>query len=99
VCNCAPDRSFATSIFHEGNDSMSAISHPAMRESFASKPILAGVHADHRPQDIFFARTQSPAMRKLEWESRMKPLRSWGPVALWGLAILMFVAASASLVR
>ena len=78
---------------------MSALGHPAMQESFASKPILAGLHADHRPQDIYFARTQSPAMSKLEWESRMKPLRSWGPTALWGMVILMFVAVSASLVR
>jgi hypothetical protein len=78
---------------------MSAIAHSETGKPLNSKTLLIGVHADHRPQDIFFARTQSPAMRKLEWESRVKPLRSWAPVALWGLAILMFVAASATLVR
>jgi len=78
---------------------MSAIAHPAIREAFNRKAFVIGLHADHRPQDIFFARTQSPAMSKLEWESRMKPLRSWGPMALWGMVILMFVAASATLVR
>jgi hypothetical protein len=78
---------------------MSAIGHSTIRETFNSKAFLIGTHADHRPQDIFFARTQSLVMSGLEWETRLKPLHSWGPIALWGMAILMFVATSASLVR
>jgi len=64
-----------------------------------NRALFVGIHADHRSQDIFFARTQSVGMNALEWDSRLKPLRSWGVIGLWGIAILMFVAASASLVR
>jgi len=64
-----------------------------------SRALLIGAHADHRSQDVFFARTQSIRMNALEWESRLRPLRSWGVIALWSITILMFVAASASLVR
>ena len=35
-------------------------------------------HADYRREDYVFARQQSLAMRGLEWESRLKPIRPWG---------------------
>jgi hypothetical protein len=78
---------------------MSAIAHSETENSLNSNAPLIGLHADHRPQDPFFARVQSPGLRKLEWESRMRPLRSWGPGAVWALAILLFVAAYVSLLR
>ena len=34
-------------------------------------------HADYRHEDYFFARTQSRALRVLEWEHSDKPLHSW----------------------
>jgi hypothetical protein len=73
---------------------MPAIAHLPIRESFNSGTFPIGLHADHRPQDVFFPRTQSPAFRDAEWESRIAPLRSWSQFALWGLAILMFAAAA-----
>jgi hypothetical protein len=77
---------------------MSANGYPATSDVFNSKAFLIGLHADHRPQDVFFARTQSQAFRDAEWEVRVKPLQSWGQFVLWGLAILMFVISAASIV-
>jgi len=34
-------------------------------------------HANYRHEDYFFARTQSRALRDLEWERSDKPLHSW----------------------
>ena len=34
-------------------------------------------HADYRHEDYFFQRTQSRALRALEWEDSGKPLHSW----------------------
>ena len=34
-------------------------------------------HANYRHEDYFFARTQSRALRALEWEHSGKPLHSW----------------------
>jgi hypothetical protein len=34
-------------------------------------------HADYRHEDYFFQRTQSRALRALEWEESGKPLQSW----------------------
>ena len=77
---------------------MSTTAHPASDGSFNCKSILIGPHTDHRTQDLYFARTQSRELRETAWESRIKPLQSWGAFVLWGLVVLMF-AASLSLVR
>ncbi len=37
-------------------------------------------HADYRHEDYFFARTQSRALRDLEWEHSDKPLHSWSEI-------------------
>ena len=34
-------------------------------------------HADYRHEDYFFQRTQSRALRALEWEDSGKSLHSW----------------------
>ena len=79
---------------------MSAIGHFPNGVSFNQKAFLIGMHADHRPQDVHFARTQSREFRELAWKSRLKPWRSWAEIALWVLAIVAFgAAASSSLVR
>jgi len=78
---------------------MSAIGHFANGVSFNDKAFLISMHADHRPQDIYFARTQSREFRQLAWKSRMKPWRSWAEIALWALAIgVLCAAASSSLI-
>jgi hypothetical protein len=34
-------------------------------------------HANYRHEDYFFSRTQSRALRALEWEHSDRPLHSW----------------------
>jgi len=43
-------------------------------------------HADYRHEDYFFARTQSRALRALEWERSAKPLQSWSELLYPALA-------------
>jgi hypothetical protein len=44
-------------------------------------------HADYRHEDYFFSRTQSRALRALEWEQTGKPLHSWSEILYPGLAV------------
>ena len=37
-------------------------------------------HADYRHEDYFFQRTQSRALKALEWEDSGKPLQSWSDI-------------------
>jgi hypothetical protein len=46
---------------------------------------IAGARADYRASDYFFQRTQSPATRDAEWESRLKPLKPWNEILTIGL--------------
>ncbi len=52
-------------------------------------------HADYRHEDYFFNRTQSRALRALEWEHSDKPLHSWSellyPTALAVGAVVALV--------
>ena len=75
---------------------MSAIGKFASGPSFNEKAFLISMHADHRPQDIYFARTQSREFRQLAWKSRLRPWRSWVEIALWALAIGVFAAVASS---
>jgi len=43
-------------------------------------------HANYRHEDYFFARTQSRALRALEWEHSDKPLHSWSELLYPALA-------------
>jgi len=38
--------------------------------------VLSG-YADYSHDALMFARQQSPALRELEWENRLRPLKSW----------------------
>ena len=49
-----------------------------------------GAHADYRREDFVFARTQSLAMRGMEWESRIKPIKPWAPNFVANLAFSIF---------
>ncbi len=53
-------------------------------------PHIAGAHADYRREDYMFQRTQSQAMRELEWEDRVKPMRPWAPNFVANLAFEIF---------
>jgi hypothetical protein len=49
-----------------------------------------GAHADYRREDFVFARQQSLAMRQMEWESRLKPIKPWGSNLVANLAFEIF---------
>jgi hypothetical protein len=49
-----------------------------------------GAHADYRREDFVFARTQSLAMRAMQWERRLKPIRPWGSNLVANLAFEIF---------
>ena len=67
-----------------------ARAYPALPQKEAPRIICA--HADHRRSDFVFQRTQSLTMRAAPWERRIRPLRSWSEIAVYGM--LLFVAAS-----
>ena len=50
---------------------MSAIGMPD------GKNFALSAYADYRRDAMMFARQQSPALRELEWEDRVRPLKSW----------------------
>jgi hypothetical protein len=77
---------------------MSALGHSPIGVSFNDKTFLISMHADHRPQDVYFARTQSRAFGELAWKSRLKPWRSWIELARWFVIGVLVVAASTSLI-
>jgi hypothetical protein len=62
------------------------------------KGFRMSAYADYRHDHLVFARQQSNALRELDWEDRIPPLKSWSSLlapwlALAGLAavILPFV--------
>jgi hypothetical protein len=54
-------------------------------------------HADYRHEDYFFARTQSRALRGLEWEHSGKPLHSWSELLYPAVAAAGAVIAMAGI--
>ena len=56
----------------------------------AEEHAVIGAHADYRREDFVFSRTQSPQLRELEWESRIKPLKPWVPNFAANLAMAIF---------
>ena len=60
-----------------------AVNQSLLRNS--REPII-GAHADYSRNDYIFPRQQSLAMREMEWEGRLKPLRSWGGNVVANLA-------------
>ena len=49
-----------------------------------------GANADYRRDDYIFPRQQSLAMRQMEWEDRLKPIRPWGSNIVANLAWTIF---------
>lgn len=62
------------------------------RKAVADDTRVIGAHADYRREDFVFARTQSPTMRDMEWESRIKPMRPRVPNFVANLAFALFAA-------
>lgn len=56
---------------------------------FAKRARVIGAHADHNRADFVFLRTQSLTLRDLPWEDRIKPMKSWGEIALYGGATVL----------
>lgn len=54
--------------------------------------MVISAHADYRPQDFYFARTQSPALRAAKWESRIRPMHSWSELALYASGLTVVLA-------
>jgi hypothetical protein len=50
-----------------------------------AQPVI-GLLAEYRREDYVFAREQSYAMQRLEWEERVPPIRCWGLNAVADLA-------------
>ena len=57
---------------------------------------VIGAHADYRPEDFFFARTQSVSLRAAKWQSRIKPQRSWSEIALYCAGLIAILVAGFS---
>jgi hypothetical protein len=63
-----------------------------------SKNFAVSAYADYRHDTLVFPRQQSPILREMEWENRLKPLQSWSSllgrgaaVALLAILVLPFV--------
>jgi hypothetical protein len=76
---------------------MSAVGRSNTGSGFNDRAFLIGAHADFRTDDYYFLRTQSLQFARLQWEERIKPLRSWGDLALSATEISIIVLASLSL--
>jgi hypothetical protein len=55
------------------------------RANFDSKYKIIGSHADYKPSDYIFPRSQSIALREAVWESRLRPLKPWSELAAIGV--------------
>lgn len=49
--------------------------------------MLVGAHADYNRADFVFQRAQSIPLSATPWEARLKPLRSWSELAMYGGAM------------
>jgi hypothetical protein len=61
--------------------------YPAPPRKTAPRIICA--HADHRRADFIFQRTQSLTMRDAPWENRIRPMRSWSEISIYGFLLLL----------
>jgi hypothetical protein len=58
------------------------------RTVFDSKCKIIGSHADYKPSDFMFLRSQSLSFREAPWESRLRPLKPWSELAAIGVLAL-----------
>jgi hypothetical protein len=64
----------------------------------AFAPRIISAHAEHRRNDFIFPRTQSLAFRDAPWEERIKPLRSWSEISVYGAVALAATALVTALI-
>ena len=55
------------------------------RDILDAKCKIIGSHADYRPSDFMFLRSQSVAFKETPWESRMRPMTPWSELAAIGI--------------
>ena len=67
------------------------------RTIFDSKCTIIGSHADYKPSDFMFLRSQSIAFRDAPWESRLRPLIPWSEIAAVGILAVTAAVASVTL--
>jgi hypothetical protein len=67
-------------------------------ESVAAMSYLSA-HADYRHEDYYFARTQSRALRALEWEHSEKPLQSWSQILYPALGVASTLLAALEIIH
>lgn len=82
-----PERSLS------GLKTMSAIGISARNAAYKPRSMVIGAHADYRPEDFFFARTQSLVSREAKWESRIRPMHSWSEIALYSAGLVAVLIA------
>jgi hypothetical protein len=79
-------RDLPSGLANKGLKSMSAIGYSAPR----ARDFHISACADWRQEQLVFARQQSLAMRRMEWESRARPLKSWSSLMLpWAGAAML----------
>ena len=53
------------------------------------KNFILSAYADYSHDAMMFARQQSPALREMEWEGRLRPIKSWSSLlAPWLCGVL-----------
>ena len=67
--------------------------------STAVKHTIVSAHAEYRPNDYVFARTQSRAQSRLAWEDRKAPLHSWTQMLFPALGALTAAAVLAEILH
>jgi hypothetical protein len=68
---------------------MSAIGFSKAGSGINEGAALIGAHADFQLEDYFFSRTQSRSLRRVRWQSRVKPMHSWGEFVVYGVEMLL----------
>jgi hypothetical protein len=62
----------------------------AHQRAFA--PRIIASHADYRRSDFVFNRTQSLEMKNAQWETRIRPMKTWGEIGGYaGITTLAFL--------
>ena len=75
---------------------MSAIGISVRNAAYKPRIMVIGAHADYRPEDFFFARTQSVSLREAKWESRIRPMHTWSEIALYSAGLIAILIAALS---
>lgn len=67
------------------------------QEPLFRRPRIIASHADYKRTDFVFNRTQSREMKSAQWESRIRPMRSWSEIGTYGGVAFLATAITALL--